>query len=147
MPRIKEIMSVLKRNRGESQLEFLNSSHQLELYTIRAAHRETVIPRRYRLTLGSKLTESARKINQYIAYANSLRNDKPAELKVRLKYQRCAIIEIQNLIELVTLTSELFPSIKDGTIEEWTRLMISTENSVKRWKESDEKRFKRSCTV
>ena len=53
-----------------------------------------MIPRRYRLTLGSKLTESARKINQYITYANSLRNDKPAELKVRLKYQRCAIIEI-----------------------------------------------------
>ena len=132
-------MSVLQRNRTESKMEFINSAHELELMTIRLVHRENVIPKRYRLTLGSKLIESVRKINQYVTYANGIYPKKDAELVERNKLQVNALLEIRNLLELMRLTSELFP-IKGTVLEEWTRLALKEEHAIKCWKQSDKKR-------
>lgn len=120
-------------------MEFINSAHELELMTIRLVHRENVIPKRYRLTLGSKLIESVRKINQYVTYANGIYPKKDAELVERNKLQVNALLEIRNLLELMRLTSELFP-IKGTVLEEWTRLALKEEHAIKCWKQSDKKR-------
>jgi hypothetical protein len=65
-------MGVRARDRGQSEIEFLNTAHELEMFTIRAAHNENVIPKRYRLTLGKDLMTSVRTIHANITYANSL---------------------------------------------------------------------------
>ncbi len=51
-------MSVRVNERKESEAEFLNTAHELELMTIRLSVRENAIPKRYRYILGQKLCDS-----------------------------------------------------------------------------------------
>jgi hypothetical protein len=139
--------NVRQRERGTSEIEFLNTAHELELYTIKVVHNEKVIPKRYRLTLGKSLMESARTINQNVTYANSINpmHTKDPELKkrdyqMRREFQKLAVVEIQNLLALMRVVSELLP-VKDTVLEEWTGLVLLEEKVVKGWIESDKKRF------
>jgi hypothetical protein len=140
-------MGVRARDRGQSEVEFLNTAHELEMFTIRAAHNENVIPKRYRLTLGKDLMTSVRTIHANIVYANSLNplNVKDEEQRAhtyQLRYdrQKRAYIELQNLFAIMRVVSELLP-VKDTVLEEWTGLVLKEEKVLKAWIASDKKRF------
>lgn len=134
-------MSVLAGKRAESQMEFLNTAHELELYTIRLTMRENGIPKRYRYALGKPLTESVRILNQNIVYANSIYPTKKTEYEVRQKYQKRAVMEIHNLLELMRITTELIP-LSNAALEEWVKLATKEENLLKRWIQADKQRYK-----
>ena len=61
-----EVMSVIKSQRGLSEMEFLNNARKLEIYTIRRC--VNTIPKRYTLYLGQHLADAATQI-----YANTKR--------------------------------------------------------------------------
>lgn len=134
-------MSVLVKDRGESVMEFMNTAFELEKFTIQACHRENVIPKRYRLSKGMDLMRSANIIGNNVVYANSIFPKTREEHKMRAKYQRSAIREIQIMLKDLRLVSEILP-IKDTTLEEWTGLLLKEEGSIKSWMRSDAKRFK-----
>lgn len=134
-------MSVLAGKRAESKMEFLNTAHELELQTIRMTMRENAIPKRYRYVLGRPLTDSARTLNQYIVYANGIFPTKKAEYEVRRKYQKRAMLEIQNMLELMRITTELIP-IKNTVLEEWVKLATLEENLLRKWIQADRQRYK-----
>lgn len=134
-------MSVLAGKRAESKMEFLNTAHELELYTIRLTMRENGIPKRYRYVLGKPLTDSVRILNQNIVYANSIYPTKKIEYEVRKKYQKRAMIEIHNLLELMRITTELIP-LSNAALEEWVKLATMEENLLKRWIQADRQRYK-----
>ena len=134
-------MSVLVKDRGESVMEFMNTAFELEKFTIQACHRENVIPKRYRLSKGMDLMRSANIIGNNVVYANSIFPITREEYKMRAKYQRSAIREIQIMLKDLRLVSEILP-IKDTTLEEWTGLLLKEEGSIKSWMRSDAKRFK-----
>lgn len=134
-------MSVRSDKRNESSLEFLNTAHELEKLTMTLTLRESAIPKRYRYILGQPLCESARLINKYIVYANSIFPKTQEEYEMRKRYQKQARIELFNYSELMRLATELLP-IKGGVIEEWTTLERREEIVLKRWMESDRQRFK-----
>ena len=135
---VMNMSGVLVKNRGVSEMEFLNTAHQMELFTIqRTAHD---IPKTYTFTLRIPLCESARKINKYLVYANSIYPKNNEDFRKRKEFQKAAIIEIQNMFELLRLTSEILP-IKNNALNEWTEMLLKIENLTKRWSESDSKRF------
>lgn len=134
-------MSVLVKDRGESVMEFMNTAFELEKFTIQACHRENVIPKRYRLSKGMDLMRSANIIGNNVVYANSIFPKTMEEYKMRVKYQRNAIREIQIMLKDLRLASEILP-IKDTVLEEWTGLLLKEEGSIKSWMRSDAKRFK-----
>lgn len=134
-------MSVLVKDRGESVMEFMNTAFELEKFTIQACHRENVIPKRYRLSKGMDLMRSANIIGNNVVYANSIFPKTMEEYKMRVKYQKSAIREIQIMLKDLRLVSEILP-IKDTTLEEWTGLLLKEEGSIKSWMRSDAKRFK-----
>lgn len=134
-------MSVLVRDRGESVMEFMNTAFELEKFTIQACHRENVIPKRYRLSKGMDLMQSANTIGNNVVYANSIFPKTMEEYKMRVKYQKSAIREIQIMLKDLRLVSEILP-IKDTVLEEWTGLLLKEEGSIKSWMRSDAKRFK-----
>lgn len=134
-------MSVLVKDRGESVMEFMNTAFELEKFTIQACHRENVIPKRYRLSKGMDLMRSANIIGNNVVYANSIFPKTMEEYKMRVKYQRNAIREIQIMLKDLRLASEILP-IKDTLLEEWTGLLLKEEGSIKSWMRSDAKRFK-----
>ena len=133
-------MSVLKRFQKKSEVEFLNTAHELEIFTIQATKQ---IPKTYTFTLKLPLCESARKINRNIRYANSIfpvqnRNDYESLRDTRRGYQRAAQIELQNYLEILRVASEILP-LKN--LEEWVGYAVRENVLVKSWIESDFKRY------
>ena len=133
-------MSVLARNRSTSAMEFLNTAHELEKFTIEACHRENVIPKRYRLSKGKDLMESAKIVNNNVLYANSVFPRTKAEYQRRIKFQKRAIMEIQIMLKDLRLLSEILP-ISDSVLEKWTGYLINEEGYIKAWMQSDRGRF------
>lgn len=133
-------MSVLVQNRKESQAEFINTAHEIEKLTIRLSMRENAIPKRYRYFLAQPLVCSARALNQYITYANAIFPKTQEEYRIRQKYQKRAMLEVKNLLELMRLASELLP-IKNTVLEEWTRKVVLEENVLRKWTQADKKRY------
>ena len=133
-------MSVLARNRSTSAMEFLNTAHELEKFTIEACHRENVIPKRYRLAKGKDLMESAKIVNNNVIYANSVFPRTKAEYQRRIKFQKRAIMEIQIMLKDLRLLSEILP-ISDSVLEKWTGYLINEEGYIKAWMQSDKGRF------
>lgn len=133
-------MSVLARNRSTSAMEFLNTAHELEKFTIEACHRENVIPKRYRLSKGKDLMESAKIVNNNVIYANSVFPKTKAEYQRRIKFQKRAIMEIQIMLKDLRLLSEILP-ISDSVLEKWTGYLINEEGYIKAWMQSDKGRF------
>ena len=133
-------MSVRANERSASQMEFINSAHELEIFTIKLALRENVIPKRYRYVLAKPLCESARLINQYITMANELIPKDSKEYKIRHAYQRRALAEMRNYFELMRIASEIL-SIKRSTLEEWTKIANKESKAMRGWIQSDSKRY------
>lgn len=133
-------MSVLARNRSTSAMEFLNTAHELEKFTIEACHRENVIPKRYRLSKGKDLMESAKIVNNNVIYANSVFPRTKAEYQRRIKFQKRAIMEIQIMLKDLRLLSEILP-ISDSVLEKWTGYLINEEGYIKACMQSDRGRF------
>ena len=133
-------MSVLAKNRSTSAMEFLNTAHELEKFTIEACHRENVIPKRYRLSKGKDLMESAKIVNNNVIYANSVFPRTKAEYQRRIKFQKRAIMEIQIMLKDLRLLSEILP-ISDSVLEKWTGYLINEEGYIKAWMQSDRGRF------
>lgn len=121
-------------------MEFLNTAHELEKFTIEACHRENVIPKRYRLSKGKDLMESAKIVNNNVIYANSVFPRTKAEYQRRIKFQKRAIMEIQIMLKDLRLLSEILP-ISDLVLEKWTGYLINEEGYIKAWMQSDRGRF------
>jgi hypothetical protein len=132
-------MSVLASKRGVSMMEFLNSAHEMEKFTIERATHD--IPKTYTFTLRIPICESARKINKCLVYANSIYPENAEDYQRRRQYQKAAIYEIQNMLELLRLASEILP-VKDSVLKRWTELLLSIERLTKCWTKSDRERFK-----
>ena len=122
-------------------MEFLNTAHELELQTIRMTMRENAIPKRYRYVLGRPLTDSARALNQYIIYANGIYPTKKEEYELRRNYQKRAVLEIQNMFEIMRIATELLP-IKNTVLEEWIKLAALEETLLRKWIQADRQRYK-----
>lgn len=137
---VRKNMSVLARNRSTSAMEFLNTAHELEKFTIEACHRENVIPKRYRLSKGKDLMESAKIVNNNVIYANSVFPRTKAEYQRRIKFQKRAIMEIQIMLKDLRLLSEILP-ISDSVLEKWTGYLVNEEGYIKAWMQSDKGRF------
>lgn len=140
-------MSVLEKDRHDSETEFLNTAYELEKYTYKQAMNEKIIPKRYRFTLGKSLIEATEKICKNVIYANSIfpnpKSDEfKEEIELRKRYQKIATREIYNFLHLVRLVSELFPSISCATLEEWTRMATKEERLLKGWIRSDRDRYR-----
>lgn len=143
MPRefLEEIMAVRANERGESSVEFLHTAHELEIFTLKAIHNEKIIPKRYRLTYGSKILEHAITINNCVRTGNKIYLNKQNYPK-RAQCQRKAKYELELLIERLQVASEIFP-IKDTVLETWTGLLLKEDKAIKNWIESDKKRIEK----
>ena len=133
-------MSVLASKRGRSAMEFMNTAFELEKFTMTAVHRENVIPKRYRLTKGMDLMNSARIIGNNVVYANSIFPHNKEDYQRRISFQKRAILEIQIMLKDLRLITEVLP-VKECTTKEWTRLLLLEEDCIKSWMKSDKARF------
>ena len=122
-------------------MEYLATASKLETYTIYRATKD--IPKAYTFTLKNQLCASARKINQYVTYAEATmvkQGDTPASEK-RLSYLASAYAETKNLLEILKQCDEIL-TIKETVLEDWVCLIVKEQSAIAKERKSLIDRFK-----
>ena len=130
-----EVMSVIKSQRGLSEMEFLNNARKLEIYTIRRC--VNTIPKRYTFYLGQHLADAATQI-----YANSIYPTNAREVQIRREFFLKAYVECQNLVSQIEVAYELI-HFETKVLEEWSELIATQINLIKGAMTKDRKRFQK----
>lgn len=134
-------MSVRSDKRKDSQLEFINSAHELEKLSIQLTVRENAIPKRYRIIIGKPLCDAARALNRNVIYANAIYPTTKDEFLKRREYQQKAKLALYDMFEIMRLASELLP-IKSTVLDEWVTIANKEQRSLASWMQSDKNRYK-----
>ena len=116
-------MSVLKSQRSESSIKFLDNAYDLEVHTIRCAMK---LPKRMTFFVSTSLVELAASVHSHCKAANSI-------------YPNAAL---QGLISKVSLLHEFEHGLSVHAIEHWTDLMLDQARLISGAKKSDSERFK-----
>ncbi len=133
-------MSVLKSQRGLSEMEFLNNARKLEMYTIRRC--VNTIPKRYTFYIGQNLASIATSIYANAKKGNSIYPTNDHEVQIRRDFFLKSYVECQNLISQIEVAYELI-HFETKVLEEWSGLIAAQINLLKGTITKDRKRFKK----
>lgn len=95
-------MSVPKSQRGESEMEFIYTARQLELYTIRKC---VSFPKRYTFYISQPLANDAKRIHDDVKMANSIFPLNAHDAQVRRDYLTRAHAELYAMISQLEIAS------------------------------------------
>ncbi len=134
-------MSVIKAKRSEGKLQVLIQANNLCVYTVQICKNEKYFPKRDRWIMTQHIVHEALDVLCCIKRANA---DNVATWE-DYKYRRAQQVEAYSHAEaLLTLLDVAYITlcIESQRIEFWTGQIISVENLLKKWRESDRKRYK-----
>ena len=134
-------MTVVKSKRGQSDLEIINKSRELAVYTIRICGNEKNFPKRHRWSITNKIVSNAVDIYGNIRKANEIFVKIKPDYYTRRKYQNEARATIDELLGYMDIAYDLF-GINDKRIDHWTGLVIDIKSLLLKWMKSDYERFK-----
>lgn len=148
-------MSVLKNNRAESSVQFLDTAMKLEIFTIKQCIK---FPKRYTHFISKQIVELAVNIYNNLKSANSVYLDNLDAFHLRAQFITRAECDLQCLISQLSIAKELFcneKKIKDDGTEsstpvcsqhtwiEWNNLIIEEIRLLSNLKKSDKERKKK----
>lgn len=136
-------MSVPKNKRGESSVQFLDTAHQLHIYTVKQC---TSLPKRYTFYGAQKLAELSFDILTDVKMANSIYPKNAHEYQCRLDRFLSAYGKAQAMVSQVGAMKEMF-SIPTKSVMGWMELIQSELRLLKgimlsdshKWSDFDEK--------
>lgn len=134
-------MSVIKAKRSEGKLQVLIQANNLCVYTVQICKNEKYFPKRDRWIMTQHIVHEALDVLCCIKRANAVN----VATWEDYKYRRAQQVEDYSHAEaLLTLLDVAYITlcIESQRIEFWTGQIISVENLLKKWRESDRKRYK-----
>ena len=134
-------MSVIKAKRSEGKLQVLTQANNLCVYTVQICKNEKYFPKRDRWIMTQHIVHEALDVLCCVKRANAV-NVATWEDYI---YRRAQQVEAYSHAEaLLTLLDVAYCTlcIENDRIEFWTGQIIETENLIKKWRESDRKRYK-----
>lgn len=131
-------MSVLKNNRQESSVQFLENAYELQVAVYKLVVK---FPKRYTFILANPIAELAQHCHMNTKCANSIYPANAHELQIRKDYINRAIGNCQNLSSQMDIASNLFSADING-FKPVLPLLRDQLRLLKGLKESDKKRFK-----
>lgn len=134
-------MSVIKAKRSEGKLQVLIQANNLCVYTVQICKNEKYFPKRDRWIMTQHIVHEALDVLCCIKRANAVN----VATWEDYKYRRAQQVESYSHAEaLLTLLDVAYITlcIESQRIEFWTGQIISVENLLKKWRESDRKRYK-----
>lgn len=134
-------MSVIKAKRSEGKLEILTQANNLAVYTVQICKNEKYFPKRDRWIMTQHIVHEALDVLTCIKRANAVNVATWDDYRYRRAQQVEAYSHAEALLTLLDV-AYLTLSIESDRIEFWTGQIISTENLLKKWRESDRKRYK-----
>lgn len=137
-------MSVLKSQRGDSVVQFLDTARELEIYTIKQCAK---FPKRYMFLITKDIVALANAVYNNVKAANSIYVITADDARLRREYVtkancnlQCLISQIDIAREFVRTTDENKP-IKCTVWEKWATLITTEAKLLASLKESDKKRY------
>ena len=134
-------MSVPVNKRTENKLQALADTLTMTAYTLQMCENEKIFPKKSRWTLCNRIIDECYKAIVNIKVSNKY-DMKDAEMaKKRIMLQHTVLMNFEALWALMTIAFETY-SIPNDKKEIWSGLMLTAEDKVKAWRNSDIRRFK-----
>ena len=146
-------MSVLKRNRSESQLEFYNTAITIRAELTKFVMNEKIIPKRWRPVFTFPLVSMLIKLINNITAANTIYPQKPktnakaeweAYLQGALKrreYQTEAVITVEQIFQHLQYILTTLP-VDANKFRPVTQLLVKEAQLLRGWRKADYKFIK-----
>ncbi|MBR0411528.1 MAG: hypothetical protein IJI25_11120 [Eubacterium sp.] len=131
-------MSVIRSQRAESEMEFIHTARQLQIYTIQKC---VGFPKRYTFYIAQPIANSATRVHQYTKMANSIYPTNAHEVQLRRDYLLRANAELNSLISQIEVAHELF-GLEPNVIKFWMDLVEKELRLVKGTLKKDKARYK-----
>lgn len=131
-------MSVIKSSRTTSDMEFIATSRNLEIFTIRKCGK---IPKHYTFYISVPLANASTRVYECVKKANSIYPVNQHEVQMRRDYFIRAHAELQSMVSQIEVAAELAGLSKE-VIREWMALIDSEIRLVKAIMKKDRERYK-----
>lgn len=131
-------MSVIRRARSVSEVQFLHTARELQIYTVQKC---VGFPKRYTFYVSQPLAAVATRIYEDVKRGNSIYPANQHEVQLRRDYFLQALAELQNLISQVEVAYELF-RFDANIMEHWMELVDTEMKLIKALLKSDKSRYK-----
>ena len=131
-------MSVIKSKRTESEVEFIYTARQLQIYTLQKC---VNFPKRYTFYVSQPIAESATRIHEDVKRANSIYPLNQHEAQMRRDYLLRANAELNSLVSQIEVAAELF-GIEPDTMRYWMEIVEKEIRLVKAVLKKDRERYK-----
>lgn len=134
-------MSVPKGCRTESKLQVLVELQALATYTIQICKNEKNFPKRDRWILTQHIVRLAVDAYALARKANAVRVATMEDYKLRRGYQVECRSSLEALLGMIEIAYLALP-LEGERVEFWTKSVMSAEEKLTAWRNSDRKRFK-----
>ena len=134
-------MSVRKADRRQGDFEVITAAEALVKYTIEITTNGKNFPKRYRWCLTNKIVENATAMFADLSSANNIKVSRLEDKKLRRSYQVRALAEIGAMLALMHVAYDVFHVDADRA-EYWTRLVKNEQTLIRKWRDSDDDRYK-----
>lgn len=131
-------MSVVRSKRGESEVEFLHTARELEMYSIR---KYVNFPKRFTFYLSQPIANIATRIYENVKKANSIYPTNQHEAQMRRDYLLTANAELFNLVSQVEVAHEMF-GLEPNVMAYWSEIIEKEVRLVKALMKKDKERYK-----
>lgn len=134
-------MSVPVGKRTESKLAVQTKAKELALYTVTICGNEKIFPKRDRWILTNRIVTTTLEIMESVDVANSIYITTKGDFELRRKYQTIAFASTARLLGLMELAYVKY-RIDSKRIRYWTQLVSDERSLIRKWGQSDKKRYK-----
>ena len=132
-------MSVLKSNRGVSDVQFLETARELEIYTIKQCVK---FPKRYTFFITTEIVRLAQAVYNNVKAANSIYPTNAHEAQMRRDCFTRANNDLQCLISQLGIAKELFVHETPSKVwQTWMDLIEKEAKLISGAKSKDKERF------
>ena len=133
-------MSVHKHDRYESQLQFIETARQLEIFTLRNCVK---FPKRYTFFITTEIVRLSQSVYNNVKAANSVFPSGELEVQMRRDYLTRANCDLQCLISQLDVAKEMFgEEVKSNTWCAWMDLIEAEAKLISAVKQKDKERLK-----
>ena len=131
-------MSVIRSARSTSEVQFLMTARELQIYTIQKC---VGFPKRYTFYVSQPLAAVATRIYEDVKRGNSIYPANQHEVQLRRDYFLQAGAELQNLVSQIEVAYELF-RFDTNIMTRWMELVDTEIKLIKALLKSDKSRYK-----
>lgn len=130
-------MSVPKPQRSVSDMEFIRTARELQIFTIRKCKR---FPKRYSFYVSIPLANASTRVYENVKRGNSIYPTNAHEVQMRRDCFLQANAELYSIVSQIEVAEEMF-GLDREIIHQWIQLVEREINLVKGVMDADKKRY------